>query len=132
MRTNYILGQTSRFKAAVSGAGSGLYIASCGHDEYQRWYEEELGLPWENRELWERLSPFNHIHKATTPTLFMGGALDWNVPIQGSEQLYQVMKRQGIDTQLVIYEGEHHGGWSYANSVDSMLRTVDWYDRYLK
>jgi dipeptidyl aminopeptidase/acylaminoacyl peptidase len=130
--TNYLLGQTDRFKAAVSGAGSGSYLASYGHDEYQHWYESELGLPWENRELWQRLSPFTYIHKATTPTLFAGGAIDWNVPIQGSEQLYQVMKRQGIDTQLVVYPGEHHGGWAFANEMDFWHRTLAWYARYLK
>jgi len=130
--TNYLLGKTDRFKAAVSGAGSGHYLASYGHDIYRLWYETELGLPWENRELWERLSPFNTIHQATTPTLFYGGNKDWNVPIQGSEQLYQVMKRVGVETVLVVYPDEHHGGWSYANEKDSWLRRLAWYDRFLK
>jgi len=129
--TNYLLGHTNRFKAAVSGAGSGHYLASYGHDEYRVWYETELGLPWENRELWERLSPFNYIHRATTPTLFIGGDKDWNVPIQGSEQLYQVMKRVGIETKLVVYPNEHHGGWSFANQKDAWLRRLSWYDRFL-
>ena len=130
--TNYLLGQTGRFKAAVSGAGSGHYLASYGHDEYRYWYESELGLPWENRELWERLSPFNYIHKATTPTLFISGEKDWNVPVQGSEQLYQVMKRVGIETVLVVYPGEFHGGWSFPNERDAFLRQIDWYGRFLK
>lgn len=130
--TNYLLGHTQRFKVAASGAGSGHYLASYGHDEYRLWYETELGLPWENRELWERLSPFNSIHKATTPTLFYGGEKDWNVPIQGSEQLYQVMKRIGVETQLVVYPGEHHGGWSFANEKDAWLRRLAWYDHYLQ
>jgi len=129
--TNYLLGHTDRFKAAVSGAGSGHYLASYGHDEYRVWYESELGLPWESRELWERLSPFNYIHRATTPTLFIGGDKDWNVPIQGSEQLYQVMKRVGIETKLVVYPNEHHGGWSFANEKDAWLRRLAWYDRLL-
>jgi len=130
--TNYLLGQTDRFKAAVSGAGSGHYLASYGHDMYRLWYEEELGLPWENRDLWERLSPFNHIHKATTPTLFIAGEKDWNVPVQGSEQLYQVMKRVGIEARLVVYPDEHHGGWSYANEKDAWIRRLGWYERFLK
>lgn len=130
--TNYLLGKTDRFKAAVSGAGSGHYLASYGHDEYRVWYETELGLPWESRELWERLSPFNYIHLATTPTLFIGGDKDWNVPIQGSEQLYQVMKRVGVETQLVVYPNEHHGGWSFANEKDAWLRRLAWYDRFLR
>ena len=130
--TNYLLGQTNRFKAAVSGAGSGHYLASYGHDEYRYWYESELGLPWENRELWERLSPFNYIHKATTPTLFYAGEKDWNVPVQGSEQLYQVMRRVGIETRLVVYPDEHHGNWSFANERDAYVRMLNWYKRFLK
>lgn len=130
--TNYLLGKTDRFKAAVSGAGSGHYLASYGHDEYRYWYESELGLPWENRELWERLSPFNYIHQATTPTLFYAGEKDWNVPVQGSEQLYQVMKRVGVETVLIVYPGEHHGGWSFQNERDALLRMLGWYERFLK
>ena len=130
--TNYLLGHTDRFKAAVSGAGSGHYLASYGHDEYRYWYESELGLPWENRQLWERLSPFSYIHRATTPTLFYGGELDWNVPIQGSEQLYQVMRRVGVETRLVVYPDEHHGEWRFANERDAMLRTLGWFDKFLK
>ncbi len=130
--TNYILGHSNRFKAAVSGAGSGHYLASYGHDEYRYWYESELGLPWENRGLWEKLSPFNTIHRATTPTLFYGGEKDWNVPIQGSEQLYQVMRRVGIEAQLVVYPDEHHGGWAFPNERDVMLRTLNWFDVHLK
>ena len=130
--TNYIVGHSKRFKAAVSGAGSGHYLASYGHDEYRYWYESELGLPWENRGLWEKLSPFNAIHRATTPTLFYGGEKDWNVPIQGSEQLYQVMRRVGIETQLIVYPDEHHGGWAFANERDIMLRTLHWFDAHIK
>jgi len=130
--TNYIVGHSNRFKAAVSGAGSGHYLASYGHDEYRYWYESELGLPWENRGLWEKLSPFNAIHRATTPTLFYGGEKDWNVPIQGSEQLYQVMRRVGIETQLVVYPDEHHGNWAFANERDIMLRTLHWFDAHIK
>ena len=130
--TNYILGHSNRFKAAVSGAGSGHYLASYGHDEYRYWYESELGLPWEDRSLWDRLSPFNAIHRATTPTLFYGGESDWNVPIQGSEQLYQVMRRVGVETQLVVYPDEHHGGWTFPNERDSLMRTLNWFDAYLK
>ena len=78
--TNYIITQTDRFKGAVSGAGSGLSLANYGHDMYQRWWEAEFGLPWETRELWDRLSPFNYIQNVSTPTMFACGEKDWNVP----------------------------------------------------
>lgn len=130
--TNYIITQTDRFKGAVSGAGSGLYTANYGHDMYQHWYETELGLPWETRELWERLSPFNYIQNVKTPTLFACGEKDWNVPVQNSEQLYQALRRRGVTTQLVVYPGEHHGGWSYPHEKDFLKRRLAWYDKYVK
>ncbi len=130
--TNYLITKTDRFRAAVSGAGSALHVANYGHDMYQHWYESELGLPWENRELWERLSPFNGMHQVTTPTLFACGEKDWNVPVQNSEQLYQVLRRRGISTRLVVYPGEHHGGWSCGHQKDFNERLLAWYDEYLK
>ena len=132
MLTNYVITRTDRFKAAISGASEVLYVANYGHDHYQMWWEKELGLPWENRELWEKLSPFNQVEKITTPTLVMCGALDWNVPVQNSEQLYQALKRLGRTTQLVVYPGEHHGISKPTFQKDRFERYLDWYDRHVK
>ena len=93
--TDFIIAQTNRFKAAISGAGSALFSSFYGHDQYQRDYEAELGHPWENKAVWERVSPFYKVANVSTPTLFMGGAIDWNVPILGGEQMYQALKRLG-------------------------------------
>ncbi len=132
MLTNYVITQTDRFKAAISGASEVLYVANYGHDHYQMWWEKELGLPWENRELWEKLSPFNQVEKITTPTLVMCGALDWNVPVQNSEQLYQALKRLGRTTQLVVYPGEHHGIRKPSFQKDRFERYLEWYERHVK
>ncbi|HEX6940468.1 MAG TPA: S9 family peptidase [Longimicrobiales bacterium] len=131
--TNYVITKTDRFKAAITGASEVLFVANYGHDHYQRQWEQELGLPWENRELWERLSPFNYVTNITTPTLIMGGALDWNVPILNSEQLYQALRRIGkAPTQLVVYPGEHHGIRTPSYQKDRYERYLAWYDRYVR
>ncbi len=130
--TNYIITQTDRFKGAVSGAGTGLSLANYGHDMYQRWWESEFGLPWETRELWEGSSAFDHIQNVSTPTLFVCGEKDWNVPVQNSEQLYQALRRRGITTRLVVYPGEHHGGWTMPHQKDYLERRLAWYDQYVK
>jgi dipeptidyl aminopeptidase/acylaminoacyl peptidase len=130
--TNVVITRTDRFKAAVSGAGHSLFIANYGHDIYQKWYVWELGLPWENRQLWEKLSPLNHIHKVTTPTIFLCGQKDWNVPVLNSELMYQSLKRLGVETQLVVYPDSHHGGWKKQYSRDYYQRTLAWMDKYLK
>lgn len=130
--TNYVITKTERFKGAVSGASEVLYVANYGHDHYQYAWEKELGLPWENREAWERISPFNDVERIVTPTLIMGGEKDWNVPILNSEQLYQALKRLGRTTQLVVYPGEHHGISRPSFQKDRYERYLDWYERFVK
>ena len=129
--TNYVITKTNRFKAAISGASEALYRANYGHDHYQLTWEEELGLPWENAEAWERISPFNNVANILTPTLWMGGSDDWNVPILNSEQMYQAMKRLGRETQLVVYPGEHHGIQRPSFQKDRMQRWIAWFNKYL-
>jgi len=130
--TNYVITSTARFKAAMSGASGALWIALYGHDQYQHWYEVEFGLPWETRELWERLSPYNKVQDITTPTLWMGGEDDWNVPILTSEIMYQAMRRLGRDTLLVVYPGEDHSIDTPSYVKDRFERWLAWYDRHLK
>ena len=125
--TNHVITKTDRFKAAITGASEVLYVVNYGHDMYQRWWEHELGLPWEPeaRERYERISPFNKVDQVVTPTLIMGGEKDWNVPIINSEQLYLALKRLGVETQLIVYPGEYHG-------IDTPSHARDQYERYLK
>ena len=130
--TNYVITQTQRFGAAMSGASLGLVTANYGHDHYQLMYELEFGLPWEHPERWIELSPFSKVENITTPTLWMGGALDWNVPIINSEQMYIAMKRLGRETQLVVYPEEHHGIRRPSFQKDRLERWLDWYDTHLK
>lgn len=130
--TNYVITQTDRFKAAVSGASEVNYTANYGHDIYQREWEIELGLPWENQEGWDAISPFWDAPKVTTPTQFMVGQEDWNVPAMNSEQFYLALKRLGIDTKLVVYPGEDHSIDRPSFIDDRYQRFIDWYDTYLK
>ncbi len=130
--TNFIITQTTRFKGAITGASEVLYVANYGHDHYQKLWELELGLPWENRALYEKLSPFNKVNNITTPTLIMGGEIDWNVPIINSEQLYQALKRLGRTTELVVYPGEYHGFTTPSHIKDRLERYLAWYAHYVK
>lgn len=130
--TDFIIAQTNRFKAAISGAGSALFVSFYGHDHYQRDYEAELGHPWESKALWEKVSPFYRVSNITTPTLFMGGAIDWNVPILGSEQMYQALKRLGRTTELVVYPGEYHEFKTPSHIKDRLERYLAWYNHYVK
>tara|TARA_R110000868_G_scaffold121034_3_gene321135 strand:+ start:31450 stop:33450 length:2001 start_codon:yes stop_codon:yes gene_type:complete len=130
--TNYVITKTNRFKAAISGASEALYRANYGHDHYQLTWEQELGLPWENKDAWERISPYNDVAKIVTPTLWMGGSDDWNVPILNSEQMYMAMKRLGRETQLIVYPGEYHGIRRPSFQKDRLERYLAWMKKYLE
>jgi dipeptidyl aminopeptidase/acylaminoacyl peptidase len=130
--TNYVIASDSRFKAAISGAGAANQLALYGSDQYVFLYDNEFGTPWENTELWIRLSyPFFHADRIGTPTLYLAGEKDFNVPIIGSEQMYQALKYLNIPTQLVIYPGEHHSFSRPSFKKDALQRYLAWYDRYL-
>ena len=130
--TDFIIAQTARFKGAISGAGVALISSFYGHDHYQRDYETELGYPWEHQTLWDKISPFYRVKNITTPTLFMGGEIDSNVPILGSEQMYQAMKALGRATELVVYPGEYHGFTVPSHIKDRLERYLAWYAHYVK
>ena len=131
--TDYTIATDTRFKAAVSGAGSALQLSMYGVDQYIFQYENELGVPWKSRELWVKISyPFFQADRIKTPTLFLGGEKDFNVPLIGSEQMYQALKSQGIDTQLVIYPGQFHSIRQPSYARDRLDRYVKWYDAHLK
>ncbi|HEX5072491.1 MAG TPA: S9 family peptidase [Gemmatimonadaceae bacterium] len=131
--TDYTIATTPRFKAAISGAGSALQTSMYGVDQYILQYETELGPPWKNPDAWVKVSyPFYHADRIKTPTLFMVGEKDFNVPAIGSEQMYQALKSLGIDTQLIIYPNSFHGITLPSYRVDRLDRYLKWYDRYLK
>ena len=132
MSTDFIIAQTTRFKAAISGASIALIASGFGHDQYQKDYFSELGYPWGNKAVWEKISPFYRVNNITTPTLFMGGDIDWNVPILGSEQMYQALKSLGRTTELVVYPGEHHGFTTPTHIKDRLERFLAWYAHYVK
>ncbi|MDZ7630453.1 MAG: S9 family peptidase [Gemmatimonadaceae bacterium] len=131
--TDYTIASTTRFKAAISGAGSALQTSMYGTDQYVYQYENELGVPWKNQAAWNKVSrAFWQADRITTPTLFMGGANDFNVPISGSEQMFQALKSLGVDTQLIVYPDEYHGIARPSFVRDRLQRYLSWYDRYLK
>jgi len=130
--TDFIIGQTTTFKAAISGAGAAEYTSMYGHDQYQKDYFTELGYPWENKALWDKLAPFYRVKSITTPALFMGGSVDWNVPVLGGEQMYQALKALGRETALVVYPDEFHEFSTPSHIADRLARYLAWYNHYVK
>lgn len=133
MLTDYTIASDPRFRAGMAGAGEGNVFGTYGTEQYVLWYNAELGYPWRNPELWMKVSyPFFHPEKIRTPTLFMGGDRDYNVPIAGSEQMYTVLRTLGVPTELVVYPDQSHELVRPSYLKDRFERTIAWYDRYVK
>ena len=130
--TDQVIARDQRFKAAVSGASIGNVLAGYGTDQYIRDYETELGTPWKNTDVYLRVSyPFFHANQIKTPTLFVCGEKDFNVPLLNTEQMYQALKSLNVPTQLVIYPGQFHGVTTPSYVKDRYARYLAWYNRYL-
>jgi dipeptidyl aminopeptidase/acylaminoacyl peptidase len=133
MATDYTIASDTRFKAATSGASIADIIGGYGNDQYTHDYETELGVPWKNLATWEKVSyPFLHADRIKTPTLFLGGDLDMNVPLHNGEQLYQAERSMGLDTELIVYPGQYHELRVPSYLKDRETRYIAWYDKHLK
>jgi dipeptidyl aminopeptidase/acylaminoacyl peptidase len=132
--TDYMIASDSRFKAATSGAGTAFAVSFYGTDQYILQYDNEIGPPW-NAKAWDtyvKISyPFLHADRIKTPTLFLGGERDFNVPVQGGQQMYQALRSLGVDTQLVIYPNENHGISRPSYVKDRYERYLAWYSKYV-
>jgi dipeptidyl aminopeptidase/acylaminoacyl peptidase len=133
--TDYLIASDNRFKAATSGAGTAFTVSYYGTDHYITQYDNEIGPPWDAKAwaTYQKLSyPFLHADRIKTPTLFLCGEKDFNVPVSGSEQMYQALRSLGVETQLVIYPGQFHGITRPGYARDRMERYLAWYEKYLK
>jgi len=131
--TDYLIASDTRFKTACSGAGTGFTLSLFGVDQYIRQYNNEIGPPWKNMDTYIKISyPLLKADKIKTPTLFLAGEKDFNVPSAGSEQMYQALRSTGIATQLIIYPGQFHGITIPSYQKDRFERYLAWYDKYLK
>jgi dipeptidyl aminopeptidase/acylaminoacyl peptidase len=131
--TDWLITQTSEFKAAIPTAGI-LNLVSYNYMTYYNQYEEmEFGQFLHQGNLmdlaWER-SALKHIAGAHTPTLILHGENDNDVPIAEAEQLFVALKDLGVETVFVRYPREGHGLSETKHQIDSMDRSIDWYEKH--
>ena len=131
--TNYTIATDTRFKSAVSGSSSSLQMSMYGVDQYIVQYENEMGVPWKSKELWTKVSyPFFRAEEIKTPTLFLCGEKDFNVPVVGVEQMYQALRSLRLDTQLVVYPDQFHSLTVPSYQRDRLQRYLAWWGKYLQ
>jgi dipeptidyl aminopeptidase/acylaminoacyl peptidase len=132
--TNWAIGQTDRFKAAVTGR-------SCVN-EYSMVGTSDFGFidmatypnpPWESAEFYRGISPLTHVAKIKTPLLIEHQEQDLRCPIEQAEQLYVALKVLGQTVEMIRYPGESHGmsrtgkPWHRVHRLEAIL---DWFRRY--
>ena len=131
--TDYLIASDTRFKAAIAGAGSANQLSMYGSDQYVLQYNAELGPPWVSTSRWLKVSyPFFHAERIKTPTLFLGGDKDFNVPVAGGEQMYEALRTLNVPAELVVYPGQNHLLTRPSYIKDRIRRYLEWFDRYLK
>jgi len=132
--TNWIVTQTNRFKAAVSRACVSNLLSFYGTSMKFSLIEQEFfGLPYDNFNLLAQWSPITHVKNVKTPILFLHGEVDFTCPINQAEEIFRAVKRLGVDTKLVRYQGEGHGiRKKPVSKIDFYQRHIDWFDKYLK
>ena len=133
--TNWIIGHSTRFAAAVVGAGISNWISDYGTSTMARTKESEFfGPPWDPRAhaLMVKASPIEYVVNVTTPALFLHGESDMGNPIEQSEQMYTALKKRRVPSRFVRYANTFHGGWTPWNMVNRYYEELQWFHRYLE
>ena len=124
--------QTTRFKAAVSGAPVIDMASEFGTENGSAYDEWFYGTPYEQLDGFIKSSPMTFVKNAKTPTLLLQGEDDTTDPIGQSQQFYRGLKRYGVESDLVLYPREPHGLREEQHLLDRLTRILAWYDKYLK
>ncbi|MGO4936138.1 alpha/beta hydrolase family protein [Fundicoccus sp. Sow4_H7] len=108
--TNWIVTHTDRFKAAVSQRSISNWISFYGVSDIGAFFTEfQLQNDLTNyQRLWE-MSPIAHAANAKTPILLLHGQDDLRCPQEQAEQMYVAMKKNGVETKLILFPQSSHG-----------------------
>ncbi|MDQ2742750.1 MAG: S9 family peptidase [Chloroflexota bacterium] len=132
--TNWAVGQTDRFAAAVSYNGIANWTSHYGMSDFGAFLEWEFGgAPWDTS-LYHERSPLSHAYRATTPLLLLHSESDLRCPVGESEQMFVAYRSRGAPAVFVRYPGESHLlSWlgSPAHKFDRLARTLEWFKRHM-
>jgi dipeptidyl aminopeptidase/acylaminoacyl peptidase len=132
---DWIATHTGRFRCLISHAGP--YDAVSMNATEELWFQEwEFdGAPWANSELYKKWSPSEFaaaLAKYKTPTLVVGGELDFRVPYTQELEFFTALQGQGVPSKLLIFPDEGHWVLKPQNSQLWYKTFLDWLAEYLK
>jgi dipeptidyl aminopeptidase/acylaminoacyl peptidase len=133
---DWLATHTDRFKCLISHAGPYDLVSEYGATE-ELWFPEwEFGgAPWSHPELYKKWSPNEYagaLGKYKTPTLVVGGELDFRVPYNQDLEFFTALQVQGVPSKLVIFPDEGHWVLKPQNSQLWYATFLDWLARYLR
>jgi dipeptidyl aminopeptidase/acylaminoacyl peptidase len=130
--TAWTVTQTTRFKAAMIGAGLTNMVSMYSTNDLQTTLEGYFGAtPWDAPGQYEQRSAMTFIKQARTPTLILHGQADTRVPIGQAQEMYMGLKKNNVPVQLVFFPREPHGLQEPRHQLDKMKREYDWMARYV-
>ena len=130
--TNWCVGHTDRFGAAVSKFGIFSLTTDFSNSQAPRWEQEYLGgFPWERPGDYARLSPASYVTQMHTPMLILHGEGDGNTFIANSQELYTALRLLGRTVEYAHYPREGHGFAEPQHRLDEFGRCLAWFDRYV-
>ena len=130
--TMWAVTQSTRFRAAVAGAGIVNWQSYYGQNRIDQWMLPFFGASvYDKPEAYSRSSPITFIRKAKTPTLVLHGDRDSEVPTPQGYEFWHALKALNVPTELVIYPDEGHAILKPEHQRDIEERLVAWFDRYL-
>ena len=133
--TNWILGHTDRFAAAVSMRSISNLVSDYAQNDIVPWSEQEMGPPpWPDLdELWRR-SPIRYVRDIRTPLLLLHSEMDLRCPISQADELFGALRLLGREVELVRFPGESHDlsrNGRPDRRVERLRRIAAWFERYL-
>ncbi|HEY2150928.1 MAG TPA: S9 family peptidase [Vicinamibacterales bacterium] len=130
--TMWAITQSTRFHAAVAGAGIVNWQSYYGQNKIDTWMLPFFGASvYDKPEAYSRSSPITFIKKAKTPTLVLHGDRDSEVPTPQGYEFWHALKALNVPTELVIYPDEGHAILKPEHQRDIQERLAAWFDRYL-
>ena len=131
--TMFAVTQTTRFKAAVAGAGISNWQSYYGQNAIDTWMIPYFGASvYDDPAVYGKMSAINFIKQVKTPTLIVVGDRDGECPAPQSYEFWRALKTLGVKTQMVVYPDEGHSFHTPSHQKDVLLRMIAWFNENLR
>ncbi len=126
--TMFAVTQTTRFRAAVAGAGISDWLSYYGENSIDQWMIPFFGASvYDDPAVYAKSSAINYIKNVKTPTLVVVGDRDGECPAPQSFEFWHALRDMGVKTELVVYPNEGHGFRNPAHIRDLAARSISWF-----